>query len=246
MPVLNQKVGIGLNIARNTIGISERLTIDGAYAYRLRLANGIVGLGVQASIRYFENDFTNDALVSTVPMGQDGAISGGVETKYVPNFGAGAYFSNQRLYVGLSIPRILQNNIDFNETGTILSREVAHVYLMAGYLFKVSENVAFKPQILMKYVTHSPFDADVNASFIFMKKYFTGLTYRVGGSSETGIGESVDLMVGAQITNHLLFGFSYDFTLSDLKDYSSNGIEGVVRYYIGSAEGNDIVNPRFF
>ena len=246
MPIMNQRVGIGANITRNTIGISERITIDGIYSYRIRLATGTLGLGVQTSIRYFENDFTDPALVSTVPMALDGSIPAGARSKYVPNFGAGAYFNNERFYIGLSLPRLITNNIDFNEAGIILSEEKIHGFLMAGYLFDINENVGFKPQILMKYATHTPFDADINASFIFSKKYTAGLTYRLGGSSQSAVGESLDLMIGAQISNNFLFGLSYDITLSEIKDYSNGSIEGVVRYCIGTSEGNDIVNPRFF
>lgn len=246
MPLMNQRIGIGANISRNTIGISERITLDGVYSYRLRLATGTLGIGLQASIRYFNNDYTSSDLVSTVPITLDGAIPDGPRSKYVPNFGAGAYFNNEKFYIGVSVPRMVTNNIDFNEVGSLLSEEKIHGYLMAGYIFGINKNVDFKPQILMKYAANSPFDADLNASFIFQKKYTAGLTARLGGSTQVGFMESFDLMVGAQITQHILFGLSYDITLSEIKDYSNGSIEGVVRYCIGKSEGEEIVNPRFF
>ena len=246
MPILNQRVGIGANLTRHTIGISQKLTLDAVYSYRIRLATGTLGLGVQASVRYFNNDFADSRLVSTVPIALDNSIPTTARSKYVPNFGAGAYFSNERFYLGASIPRLVGNNIDFNETGTILSEEKLHGYVMTGYLFDINDNVSFKPQALLKFAANSPFDADINASFIFNKKFIAGLTYRLGGASDSGAGESLDLMVGAQISNHIFFGLSYDLTLSEIKDYSNGSIEGVVRYCIGKSEGEDIVNPRFF
>ena len=246
MPILNQRVGVGANLTRHTIGISQKLTLDAVYSYRIRLATGTLGLGVQASVRYFNNNFADSRLVSTVPIALDNSISGGARSKYVPNFGAGAYFSNERFYLGALIPRLLNNNIDFNETGTILSKEKLHGYIMTGYLFDLSDKVAFKPQALLKFAANSPFDADVNASFIFNKKYIAGLTYRLGGSSTSAVGESFDLMIGAQISSHIFFGLSYDVTLFEIKDYSNGSIEGIVRYCIGSSEGGEIVNPRFF
>ena len=246
MPILNQRVGIGANITRNTIGISEKITIDGVYSYRFRLATGTLGVGVQTSIRYFSNNYADPDLVSTIPITLDNAIPDGARSKYVPNFGTGAYFHNEKFYFGISIPRLLNNNIDFNEAGKILSREKFHGYIMSGYLFDINEKIGFKPQVLMKFVANAPFDADINASFIFSKKYTAGLTYRLGGSTQTGVGESLDLMIGAQISNHLLFGLSYDITFSEIKDYSNGSIEGVVRYCIGNPEGKEIINPRFF
>ena len=107
MPILNQRVGIGANLTRRTIGISQRLTLDAVYSYRIRLATGTLGLGVQASVRYFNNNFRDGRLVSTVPIALDNSIPSSARSKYVPNFGAGAYFSNERFYVGASIPRLL-------------------------------------------------------------------------------------------------------------------------------------------
>jgi type IX secretion system PorP/SprF family membrane protein len=246
MPILNQRVGIGANLTRHTIGISQKLTLDGVYSYRIRMATGTLGLGLQASVRYFSNNFADSRLVSTLPMAMDPSIPSSVRSKYVPNFGAGAYFSNERFYLGVSVPRLLNNNIDFNEAGTILAEEKLHGYIMTGYLFDLSDNISFKPQALLKFATNSPFDADINGSFIFNKKYIAGLTYRLGGSSTSAVGESLDVMVGAQISNHLFFGLSYDITLSEVKDYSNGSIEAIVRYCIGKSAGEDIVNPRFF
>ena len=48
------------------------------------------------------------------------------------------------------------------------------------------------------------------------------------------------------LPKHLLFGLSYDMTLSDLKDYNTGSIEGVVRYCLGSPDGGASLNPRFF
>jgi hypothetical protein len=68
----------------------------------------------------------------------------------------------------------------------------------------------------------------------------------LGGSSTSAVGESFDLMIGAQISSHIFFGLSYDVTLFEIKDYSNGSIEGIVRYCIGASEGGEIVNPRFF
>ncbi|MFK7933654.1 MAG: PorP/SprF family type IX secretion system membrane protein, partial [Saprospiraceae bacterium] len=48
MPVSGQRVGVGANIIRNTIGESENVTVDAAYAYRIPMGNGMLGLGMQA------------------------------------------------------------------------------------------------------------------------------------------------------------------------------------------------------
>ena len=99
----------------------------------------------------------------------------------------------------------------------------------------------------MKYVKGAPFDGDINLNFIFSETVYTGVSYRIGGSSETGIGESGAVLLGMQLSDHLMFGLAYDFTLSDLRTYTSGSMEAVVRYSIGGrSRGDEILSPRFF
>jgi len=184
---------------------------------------------------------------STQPQELDEAIPGGTQSKYVPNFGAGIYYSSRNFYVGFSSPRILENNIDFADLDAVISREVLHLYAMAGVLFDLGDKVALQPQMLMKYVKGVPFDADVNLNFIYDNKITAGVSYRLGGSQENSIGESLSLLVGGQIGNSFFIGGSYDYTLSELRDYNDGTFELVLRYCIGGqSEGEEYINPRFF
>lgn len=246
MPLRNKRVGVGVNLNHNTIGISETWTLDGAYSYRIPAGSGYLGLGLQGSIRSLRNDYNDPRLVSTVPSILDGSVPTGERSKLVPNFGVGLYYNTQTFYIGLSVPRIISNNIDFNDVGSIIGKEVNHVYLMTGFMLKVTDNIHLNPQILLKYADNSPFDADLNLTALFNNKFSAGLTYRVGGSTVTGAGESIDLMIGAQITDEVLLGLSYDISLSDLKDYNDGSIELALRYCFGKSEGENFMNPRFF
>ncbi len=246
MPLLSKRIGVGLNLVRNTIGITERWTLDGIYSYRIPMGRGTLAIGVQGSVRYFGNDYGDSRLLATQPIEIDGAIPEGEHNKYIPNFGAGLYYSSERFYFGVSAPRFLLNNIDFNSAnGLANGKEVIHLYGMVGVIFNLNETIKFQPQALFKYADNSPFDTDINASFIFNNKFTAGLTYRTGGS-QASAGESIDLLLAAHFTPQFLLGVSYDFTLSDLKEYNNGSIEIVLRYCFSSAEGKDIINPRFF
>ena len=246
MPLLNDRVGIGLNINRATIGISEKWTIDGVYAYRIPIGNGHLGVGIQASARYIGNNYADSRLVATQGISSDGGIPVGAQSKYIPNFGAGLYYSTDKFYIGLSVPRFLENSIDFNSFSGVLGKEVPHVYFLTGLLWEINKNAKLQPQVLLKYAQNTPLDADLNLSLTLVEKITLGITYRVGGSSVSGFGESIDLLFAIQAAEQLLLGFSYDITLSELKDYSSGSVEAVIRYCLISSKGKDVVNPRFF
>ncbi|MCF8246610.1 MAG: type IX secretion system membrane protein PorP/SprF [Saprospiraceae bacterium] len=246
MPLNNQRVGIGANLYRHTIGITTMYNADLAYSYRVRLGRGMLGLGIQGSLRSMEQDFAKTN--ATQPKEQDGSIPGASSSKFLFNFGTGLYYNSDKFYVGLSAPRLLENNIDFTDSDIIISREVQHFYFMGGVTFPLNENLALKPQALLKHASKAPVDFDANVSLLVQNRYVVGVTYRLGGNKENGNGESIDVLVGAQLTPSLMFTFSYDYTLSDIKGYSNGSIEASIRYCIGKANdgGKEYDNPRFF
>ncbi|HFA50138.1 MAG TPA: type IX secretion system membrane protein PorP/SprF [Bacteroidetes bacterium] len=245
MPIMNQRVGIGANLMRHSIGITTVYDVDLAYAYRLRLGQGMLGIGVQGSVRSFTNDFMET--VATQSKTDDTTIPGSNENKFMFNFGTGVYYSSERFYIGLSAPRLLANSIDFNASDNIVSREVQHVYLMTGYTATLSDELKLRPQIMFKYANNAPVDADINLNFLIQDKFVAGLTYRLGGNKESGAGESLDAIFGVQLNQNLLFAFSYDYTLSDIGNFSDGSIEASFHYCIGKlAAGSEFENPRFF
>jgi len=247
-----RRIGLGLNLVRNSIGISDRYDLDAAYAYHLPVGEGFLGFGIQGTARYLQANFADNRLIATQAIGTDASIPAGMETKLLPNFGFGIYYNDDRLYVGVSAPRLIENNIDFSQESAIISREVRHFYLMGGYRIKIRESLELNPQILVKYAQNVPLDIDVNLSAIFSDRYVLGGTFRVGGSTGSGPVESIDILFSAQIMENLIFGISYDITVSELKSYNSGSIEGVVRYCfrgpdaVRSSAKEEYRNPRFF
>lgn len=238
-----QRVGVGGTIRRFTIGPLEEYLTEAAYAYRVPFARGTLSMGIQGSVKLLRVSF--DQLSSIQPKETDNAIPMDIQSKTLPNFGFGFYYDAENLYLGFSAPRLLSNNIDFTEDISIISKEVTHIYLMGGFTFGDPETLQWQPQILLKYVSGAPFDADLSISGIYGGRYALGVGYRVGGSKRSGIGESVSLFLSIAATEKFKFGVGYDVTLSDFKRYNSGTLEGFVKYVIGgSSKGNDFSNPR--
>lgn len=247
LPLAHQRIGLGMNISRHTISIYENITLDMAYAYRFPLGHGYLGLGVQGSLRSLAADFTDPRLIATQPITTDPSIPATRQQKYLFNVGSGIYYEGEHFYLGFSVPRILQNNIDFNTPDDLLlSIEIPHAFLMGGASFVLNDQMSLQPQILLKYVSNAPLDADINVSLNILNKYLAGLTYRLGGSSVTGFGESLDVILAAQLSPKLLFSVSYDLTLSGIKDFSTGSVEAMLRYSFGRGEAEEYINPRFF
>jgi len=244
MPAFADKVGIGASLSHDKIGPTHNYTAALMYAYRIKMKKGTLNIGVRGSLRSYQVNWSD--LEAT--HGGDSDIPTNNTSRLLPNFGVGVYYDRENFYVGLSTPNILNNDLsyDYLTNNTDFGRVRRHFYLMSGFIFNVSESVKFKPAVLVKYVQNSPIDADLNASFIFMNKLWTGLSYRFGGDANRGVGESVDLLVQYQISPSIRAGAAYDFTLSKIKNHSAGSVELQLEYCIQSKKDKKLTNPRFF
>lgn len=248
--LLDGHVGIGGNLLRNSIGINRTINLDLAYAYRIFFKHGFLGIGVQASMRSFYQNWADPRLITSQPVTTDGAIPTGAQSKLMPNFGFGAYYigfnkhyPKERWYFGIAAPRMVSNNIDFADSGGELSREIQHLNAMGGMNFHLTEEATLTPQVLLKYAFGAPFDADINVSLMLYEKYYGGITYRTGGDTK-GLGESVDVLLGMQATKNIFFCLSYDIGLTRLRKFNNGSMEVTGRWYFNPPEGEKRTKPN--
>lgn len=241
-PLLNNRVGIGGNISRQSIGINTSLTFEVAYAYRINLKRGTIAVGLQASMRNIRQNW-GDQRIKPIDQNDPG-IPADPKSKFVPNFGAGAYYNayNNRWYAGVALPRIVSNSIDFSEFGDVLSREVQHINAMGGIQLDATDELKVTPQVLLRYAIGAPFDAEMNLSALLRNKFYGGISYRAGGDTNYA-GESVDVALGFQVIDKLFICFSYDIGLTRLRKYNNGSIEATVRWWFNPPDDVVPVKP---
>jgi type IX secretion system PorP/SprF family membrane protein len=227
-------IGIGGNFMYNEIGIHKRIHGDFAYNYRASMLNGILSAGLQFSYRYLQQNWADPRLVGTQSLILDQAIPAAQSSKMLPNFGAGIFLEQNHYYVGLSVPRLLDNSIDFTESGGQMSKEPQHFYAMGGFTHTLSNQLSLSYHLLGNYVHSQPFDLDLNVMAHWNSRVNTGLSYSFSGD-QTNRGESIDVLAGVQINEHLAVSAAYDFTLGSLRKYSSGSLEVAVIYTIKPA-----------
>jgi type IX secretion system PorP/SprF family membrane protein len=218
-----ERIGFGLNLSRQAIGISSQISVDGLYAYKVPIGNGTLSLGAQASLRNMRVDYTDPSVQALEDLTFDQGVDLGTDSKLVANFGAGAYYHTDRFYVGIGAPRMMNSDIDFEENNLFIAREERHWYAMTGVVVPLNTSLDFVPQVLVRYTSAAPVDFDVNASITWKQDYTFGLTFRTGGS-EGDIGESLDLIAAARVARGLLLAVSYDLTLSELRKHSNGSL----------------------
>jgi len=146
-PVKNQKVGLGLNVIFDKIGVTNHSGISGIYSYKVYFSpQSVLSFGLQAGIGFFNS--TNTEVKYT----NDNNIDPAFQEDYhrvLPNFSFGAYFHSDRFFMGLSVMDILgktiENQIYPNMANDLNINVVSHFFVNTGYLFDLSPDVHFNP-----------------------------------------------------------------------------------------------------
>lgn len=249
-PLANNRVGLGMNLSYDEIGPTNSLFISTQYAYRIPLKKGTLALGANASVGRNRIDFN---LLQGIQI-NDLNIPGNVESATNFNFGVGTYYQSDKFFAGISLPFILRDDlqvVDNQQQALTYSEQDASLYAMAGFVFQISEKVAAKPSILLKYDRNSPVDFDIHGSLIFFDRLWTGLSYRVG-TGDIYTSESIDLVVQYQFTDALRMGLAYDYTLTNLQTTQDGTFELLLQYAFEikykkrDKTSESITNPRFF
>ena len=226
-------VGLGVNLVNDKIGPANELSLDVNASYTIRTSNeGNLAFGLKLGGRSLNVDWSK-----TNPQS-----SGDIElrnniNKFLPTIGAGVFFYKPKWYLGLAIPNLLRtDHYDDNNNGGDVATERMHYFLIAGYVFDLTDDIKFKPAILTKIVNGAPLSLDVSANFLFNKKFRAGVAWRWD--------DSISALLGFQISKSLQLGYAYDLTTSNYSNYNSGSHELMVRYEIFKQE--TMKSPRFF
>lgn len=244
-PRLGKRIGLGLNVERQSIGITEKLTYEAMYAYKFFLGDGTLSMGINASGRKYIQDYTDSRLFAIQDIQLDPSIPQTTQSRNLFNAGFGVYFNTNKFYMGASIPRMIRADIDF-DSNDLFSTEVRHLFLMTGGTFIINNDTRITPQLLFRVAENSPWGLDLNGALTWKDKYTAGLTYRTGGTAGD-LGESIDIILGMQISEQLMLGFAYDISLSKLRVANNGSLELMVTYnLIKNKLKPTVVNPRYF
>lgn len=244
-PLFGERVGFGLGLERDVLGLTGTWRGNISYAYRPKIGQGRLGIGVTGSI--IAHEYRGHQAETVI--GGDNSIAYERVAQTYPNFGAGLYYNTDVFYAGISVPTLLNHEINYGETGFegYSYKDRRHLYVMMGGLMNISEKVKFKPAVLFKYIggtsgadgrnISAPLDMDLNAMFLFLDAFGLGATWRMG--------DSIDALLLFQAAEQFRIGLGYDYSLTELQDYN-NGTFEVMAEYCFRSRNKKLLNPRFF
>lgn len=229
----SKKVGLGLQVFNDQVGIMTTNGLNATYAYRLRFKTGVFAMGLQGGFHQFKANYT---AVQLTGADYDPSFASNAN-QLKPTFGAGLYYSTDKYYVGFSAPHLLNysySSIKEQSTQTIYQNN--HWFITGGYVFDINHDIALKTSGLVRLVSGAPITVDINANLWFYNTVSVGLSVR---SSKMAVA-----MLEIQANRQFRFGYAYDYNFgSGLKNLSSH--EVMLRYEFGF-EKRGMISPRHF
>ncbi len=221
--IVGGKVGLGLMVLSDRLGVNTNTEANLSYSYKIESGTNIFSFGLQTGIINYSFDFDD---LTFNPLYQDS------DQNFLPksqnasrvNFGWGATFTNDKLFVSLSIPRLL--NSEFKDGVVSSTRYERHYYMTGAFIIELQRGIKIKPMALVKYVDGAPISVDLNGSVLINNNIWVGAftrnfetyglqaqfeisdAYRVGYSFET-LGNN---LTGSQLTTHEIM-VSLDFAV---------------------------------
>lgn len=200
---VGDQFGAGLLIVNDRLGINNNLEGQVAFSYKIVSNKSTLAFGVQGGFINYRYDYNELNLAFVDDEGLD--MNNDQFSK--PNFGAGVFYMTDKYYVGLSVPRIL--NVEVEDGVTNSTRYKPHYYLSGGFVIKSNSVSGFllKPSFLVRY-TESQTAADISLNALFANTIWAGVTLR----NLDGIGINAQL----QVNRSFRFGYSFELPTNEL------------------------------
>lgn len=216
-PIPNTNVGVGLSIINDKLGYENTTYIYGDVSYQIEINKDYrFSFGLKAGLSRYGLD--PDLLMDQSAISDQ--YLDRIFNSWKPNFGVGFYLRSDDLFVGLSSPRIVSYT---NETDiTYEAIERASYYLTGGYMLEFNPQLKFKPTALIKYTNGAPVSVDLTANFLIKEKLWLGAAYRFDDAA----GGYVTVLA----TDALRIGYSYEFSVSNIRPYTSGSHEIFISY----------------
>ena len=229
-PFNRKNFGLGLTINNDKIGSRSNVAalFNAAYHLRFKKSDWRLSFGLSGGWLNYQADFSN---LMVTDLNDPNLMQGYSLSK--PNLGAGVYAYHKKAYVGLSIPHMIERNLD-TISNSYLQR---HTYLTAGMIYKYNSIIDIKPSILLKYTANAPLSLDLNLSAFVYEKYWLGVLFRLN--------EGIGMNFAYAPNNSWSVGYAYELPLNRLV-YRNWGSHEVCLTFDLQTKHNAFISPRYF
>lgn len=254
----DERVGLGVQAIFDKLGPQDAFSLYGMYSYRIPLddeGSRRLCFGLGAGVTQYSLDGT------TLQYTDDGdlTIPSTKISRLVPDARFGIYYYTPNFYVSASVMDLftmyLDNNNKFfwNGYSYKIFRKTQHLYVSAGTVINLTDNLKLKPSILVKEDFKGPTNVDLNAFLLIADAVWIGGSYRTGVKlwDKPHLSKGLEQLDAASAvvefyaSERLRIGYSYDITISKLAS-SQSGSHEISLGFLFPNKQRRIISPRYF
>ena len=218
-PVEGKNVGFGLSLLSDQIGPMKQTGFYADYSYHIKVSDNFsLGMGLKGGVSFYRANLTD--LVTIDP---DPIFDNDIYENFLPNVGVGFFLFSDKTYLGLSVPRLIENKITREDVSTeYVNRQQLHFYFVGGHQFDLDDDFQLKTSGMFKWVRNAPVSFDVTALAGFREKFWVGGMYRFDAA--------YGIITQFKPIPELTIGYSYDLTITELNGYQNGSHEVMLSY----------------
>lgn len=218
-PHRSRPMGYGGYIYHDITGPTSRTSITGVYAYNIEIMPDLrLSMGLSAGVMQYRVDGTQITLKDP----SDLALQGEVHTSWVPDANVGFYLYHRDFWVGISTAQLVNTKLKLYEPGTGINKLRTHYFLTGGYIWEINQDWTLEPSAMLKGTSPKAIQFDITSRVIWQDMVWGGLSYRTG--------DAISVLIGYSYEERIYFGYSYDITLSGLRQYNTGTHEIMIGY----------------
>lgn len=239
--LFDNRMGAGLIVVKDKIGEYNNTLAMGTYSYKIQMDRTFISFGLQAGVVNYRSDDSELNILDP----DDPYFSENINVTK-PIFGAGIILTNDNLFLGLSVPRVLKTKDKFtytdpdtNDTETLENDIYSqHFYAMASYILFINERLRLKPSVLLKYVEANPLSVDVNAVLNIDERYGVGAFTRNFGT--------YGLLLQAKFGQSFKLGYAFEMPAGNSVGVNFTTHEVTLGFSIAAFDFHDIARVNSF
>ena len=234
-PIGKRNLGIGVSAQADAIGPLTNTETSLDFSYHLKFSDdqNWLSLGLKfgaqnflldtQSLRFFDRD--------------DPSFNS--NTKFIPNIGFGLYYYTPKLYLGFSIPRMIEDELSFVKR---------HLYFIGGGLISLKDNVQLKPSLLLKKTIGTVLAYDISLLMLLNNSYWFGPQFKskaAFGPQDQILDGSISFLTGINLNENISIGYAYGNAIN-LGTNNSSSHELLLRFDFSPRVLGILRSPRIF
>ncbi|MEO0404544.1 MAG: PorP/SprF family type IX secretion system membrane protein [Bacteroidota bacterium] len=240
-PLPKDQMALGGSLVFDKIGPTTQMTFQSDFSYRFQMSRrSYMSFGLKGGFDFYQVNLTDLDLISDYRGTQDDFFQQNPKGLLLPNVGFGALYYDRNSFLGVSIPRILRNQLDKKGSDAWMvmeGRQQPTIFLVGGKLWKVNRDYDFQPTISVKATQNAPVSVGLYANLYYRKALRLGVFYHYN--------EIAGAIVQYEYNRRWKFGYSVDVAASRLITTNLGSHEVLVSYVLTNKRRR-VVYPRYF